>query len=181
MTPRAVRFEVAARGGTDRLSVERRPGGFWIRSDASDDEGAAVGLERLEGSEWWRLTTNGVSIPVRLRQSGGTVHVIVGAERVAVGVRRALPVPTHRSRAAVASGAVEVRAPMPGLVVATPVHPGQAVGRGRAVAIVEAMKMQMEVAAPVAGRIDEVRVRAGQEVAGEQVLVVIRVSPEGTP
>lgn len=180
MSGRAIRFEVTARGGTERLSVERRPEGLSIRSEGLDDEGTPVRLERLEGAEWWRLTTNGVSIPVRLRRVDGAVHVIVGAERVAVGVRRALPVPSRRSQTAAGGGAVEVRAPMPGLVVATPVSPGQTVDRGTAVAIVEAMKMQMEVPAPLAGRIDEVRIRAGQEVAGDQILVVIRVVPEGS-
>jgi len=48
------------------------------------------------------------------------------------------------------------------------------------VAVVEAMKMQMEVSAPAAGRIGEVRVRPGQEVAGGQVLVVVETEdPQG--
>jgi len=34
----------------------------------------------------------------------------------------------------------------------------------------------MEVTSPAAGRIEEVRVRPGQEVAGGQVLVVVRAS-----
>ncbi|MBI3997881.1 MAG: acetyl-CoA carboxylase biotin carboxyl carrier protein subunit [Armatimonadetes bacterium] len=63
---------------------------------------------------------------------------------------------------------------MPGLVVDVPVAAGAVVAQGAAVAIVEAMKMQMEVPAPAAGRVEEIRVRPGQEVAGGQVLVVIR-------
>jgi len=175
-----VGFAVAARGGAHRLDVELGPDGLRIRAATSDTEATPVRLEPLGGTEWWRLTVHGTSIPVRVRQVDGAVQVTVGAERIAVTVRRALPVPSRRSTTAVVGGTVEVRAPMPGLIITTPVDAGQTVDRGNAVAIVEAMKMQMEVPAPIAGRVEEVRVRPGQEVAGEQVLVVIRVTPEGT-
>jgi biotin carboxyl carrier protein len=74
---------------------------------------------------------------------------------------------------------VEIRAPMPGLIVETRVAAGQPVPAGAPVVIVEAMKMQMEVPAPAAGRVEEVRVRAGQEVAGGQLLAVVR--PDNPP
>ena len=180
MTRGIVRFEIAARGGLRRLDVERGPDGLWVRSMTPGTDATLVQLEPLEGTEWWRLTLNGTTIPVRLRQSDGAVHVTVGPERVGVTVRRALPIPSRRSAASAVGGSVEVRAPMPGLVVAMPLHAGQQVDRGRAVAVVEAMKMQMEVPAPAAGRVEEVRVRPGQEVVGGQILVVIRVTPEGT-
>jgi biotin carboxyl carrier protein len=181
MSAGPVTFEIAARGGTDRVSVERGPEGFLIRPAASGRGAVTLRLQPLAGAEWWRVTVGDTSIPVRLRRAEGAVHVIIGAERVTVEVRRALPVPSRRARAAAAGGAVEVRAPMPGLVITTPAQPGQLIDRGSAVAIVEAMKMQMEVPSPVAGRVDEVRVRPGQEVAGEQVLAVIRMAPEGSP
>jgi biotin carboxyl carrier protein len=65
---------------------------------------------------------------------------------------------------------------MPGLVVAVPSTGAREVQAGGVVAIVEAMKMQMEVPSPAAGRIEEIRVQPGQEVTGGQVLVVLRVS-----
>lgn len=65
---------------------------------------------------------------------------------------------------------------MPGLVASVPVAIGEPVRAGGAVAVVEAMKMQMEVASPTEGRIAEIRVRPGQEVAGGQVLVLIRIT-----
>jgi biotin carboxyl carrier protein len=175
-----VHFEVAARGGPRRIDVERGPAGLWVRSVIPGMDATPVRLEPLEGTEWWRLTVNSTTIPVRMRQADGAIHVIVGAERVAVTVRRALPVPSRRSATGAPGGSVEVRAPMPGLVVSLPLSAGQHVDQGSAVAVVEAMKMQMEVPAPTAGRVEEVRVRPGQEVAGQQILVVIRIVREGT-
>ena len=136
-----------------------------------------VRLAPLVGSAWWRLDVDGQRCDVRLQPSDGGVRVTVGAARAEVLVRRALPVPSRQARDPAAARAVEVRAPMPGLVVATPLAVGQPVAAGQAVAIVEAMKMQTEVPAPASGRIAEVRVRPGQEVAGAQVLVVLHTGP----
>lgn len=178
MTVRGARFDVSSRGAQRRMDVERRPDGLWVGQDPAEMDATRVALEPLEGTEWWRLTVNGATISVRLRQTDTGVQVTVGAERLDVAVRRALPIPSRRSAAGAAGGRVDVRAPMPGLVIATPLSPGEPVDRGKTVAVVEAMKMQMDVPAPTSGRVEDVRVRPGQEVAGEQVLVVIRVTPE---
>jgi biotin carboxyl carrier protein len=61
-------------------------------------------------------------------------------------------------------------------VVALPRAVGDLAQAGSAVAVVEAMKMQMEVPSPVAGRVEEIWVRPGQEVMGGQVLAVIDVT-----
>ncbi len=171
-------FEVGSGGQIRRLDVERKPEGLQVRRVSPAGEAARVRLEPITGSECWRLIVDGTAISVRLCAAGDSVLVTMGAERLAVAVRRALPIPSRRSATVVTGDRFEVRAPMPGLVTATPVGTGQSVEAGSAVAIVEAMKMQMEVPAPAAGRIEEVRVRPGQEVAGGQVLAVIRAAPE---
>ncbi|MGH2404960.1 MAG: acetyl-CoA carboxylase biotin carboxyl carrier protein subunit [bacterium] len=173
--------EITARGKQRRVEVfPGEPGGdaLQIILDSSD---ARVRLQPLVGSEWWRLEVDAVAIPVRLRTArtharDAAVLVTVGAARVPLEVRRWLPVGSKRSQTAGAAHRIEVRAPMPGLVTATPLAPGESVVAGAAVAVVEAMKMQMEVPAPASGRIEDVRVRPGQEVAGGQVLVVVQAS-----
>jgi len=72
-----------------------------------------------------------------------------------------------------ASHTGEVRAPMPGLLVALHVSEGAEVALGQPVIILEAMKMQMEIRAPHAGTVRQVHVAPGQEVAGGQLLVTI--------
>jgi biotin carboxyl carrier protein len=177
VTPPGARFEVSSRGAQRRLDVERRADGLWVGPVVRKMDAAHVALDPLEGTEWWRLTVNGTTISLRLRPTETGVQVTVGSERLDVVVRRALPVPSRHSAAGAAGGRVDVRSPMPGLVIATPLSPGQLVDQGKTVAVVEAMKMQMDVPAPTTGHVEEVRVRPGQEVAGEQVLVVIRVTP----
>jgi biotin carboxyl carrier protein len=145
-----------------------------------DDEAAVARLDPVAGSECWRLVVGRMSVPVRVREARGRLSVTVGAARVDLDVRRALPVASRQRASAAGTDRVEVRAPMPGLVVAIPVGRGAPVSEGTAVAVIEAMKMQMEVPAPTAGRIEDVRVAPGQEVGGGQVLVVLATSDETT-
>ena len=82
--------------------------------------------------------------------------------------------PRVRSAAGSGAGAArQVRAPMPGLVVAIQAEPGMAVVPGQPLIIMEAMKMQMEIRATHAGVVREVRVVPGQDVAGNDLLVTV--------
>lgn len=67
----------------------------------------------------------------------------------------------------------QVSAGAPALVIALHVRPGEQVGVGQLIGLLEAMKMEVAVHAPVAGTVKEVCVRAGQQVAAGDVLLVI--------
>lgn len=73
----------------------------------------------------------------------------------------------------VASGEFQLKAPMPGLIVAIPVGEGQTVGRGQNLVILESMKMQNELKSPRQGTVNRVRVKAGDSVEHNQVLVTL--------
>jgi 3-methylcrotonyl-CoA carboxylase alpha subunit len=98
--------------------------------------------------------------------------LVFDGEAVAVDVMR-----SARGRLSVPAGtttaAEQVRAPMPGLVVAIQAGPGTAVVAGQPLIIMEAMKMQMEIRAPRAGVVREIRVTPGQDVAGDDVLATL--------
>jgi biotin carboxyl carrier protein len=69
------------------------------------------------------------------------------------------------------SGAVE--AVMPGIVVKVLVEEGQPVSEGDAVLILEAMKMENEVRAEFAGRVERIHVQAGDAVeAGRELMTL---------
>jgi len=76
------------------------------------------------------------------------------------------------------SGAGEVRAPMPGLVVRVLVETGQRVEAGAGLAVLEAMKMENQIKAPATGVVAALRVGPGQAVEKGQVMVVL-APPEG--
>jgi biotin carboxyl carrier protein len=64
-----------------------------------------------------------------------------------------------------------IRAPMPGLVVAVPVEPGQSVVKGTTLVVLSAMKMQNELTSPADGTVTEILVSSGQTVDQNQVLI----------
>jgi biotin carboxyl carrier protein len=69
-------------------------------------------------------------------------------------------------------GGGQLKAPMPGLVIRVDVVAGQAVAAGASVVVLEAMKMQNELRAPIGGGVvAAVRVQPGQAVEKGQILV----------
>ncbi|MCS7001767.1 MAG: biotin/lipoyl-binding protein [Dehalococcoidia bacterium] len=66
-----------------------------------------------------------------------------------------------------------IKAPMPGLVKAVLAQPGDVVERGTRLVVLEAMKMENDLAAPESGTVKEVKVSAGDKVDQGQVLVVL--------
>jgi geranyl-CoA carboxylase alpha subunit len=72
-----------------------------------------------------------------------------------------------------ASSGSAALAPMPGKVAAVLVEQGARVSKGQPVAILEAMKMEMEIPAPRDGIVGNIRVAAGDQVKTRAVLVEI--------
>jgi pyruvate carboxylase len=66
-----------------------------------------------------------------------------------------------------------IGAPTPGVVTAVAVEQGQQVEHGQKLLVLEAMKMQSTVYAPVAGRVVRKLVDPGQTVDTKELLLVI--------
>jgi biotin carboxyl carrier protein len=74
-----------------------------------------------------------------------------------------------------------VRSPSPAVVSATFVKPGDAVAAGDALAVIEAMKMEMTVTSPVAGVVARVAVDVNGQVDAGAPLFVIGVGEDDAP
>jgi acetyl/propionyl-CoA carboxylase alpha subunit len=140
---------------------------------------ASIGGERVLPAEGWRLElddgergigrlVNGAAaIPVLVEGSGSDWVVTLHGRRIRVTVQswRDRVMAEAETAASAHHGPVDVRATLPGLIVAVGVAAGDEVEEGAALLTIEAMKMQNEVRAPRAGRVIEVAVVAGQAVA----------------
>jgi len=62
---------------------------------------------------------------------------------------------------------------MPGRVVRVMVAPGDAIEAGAVLLVLEAMKMEHAVRAPVAGTVGELHVAVGDQVEGDQTLAIL--------
>jgi acetyl/propionyl-CoA carboxylase alpha subunit len=131
----------------------------WLDADAGLarlSDGSRSELCLVEGSGMdWVVTLRGRRIPVSVR---------TWRERVLADAESA----SRRH-----DGPIEVRATLPGLVVAIAVQEGDEVQSGTTLLTIEAMKMQNEVRAPQAGRVSAVAVAAGQAVAAGAPLLRI--------
>lgn len=94
---------------------------------------------------------------------GGRNHRIVREE-----LDTDLPGGTHG-----AGGDGRIEAPMPGNIVSVKVAEGDTVAAGDAVIVLESMKMQNEITAPIAGVVRRLGCSEGQQVSFGEILAVI--------
>ena len=78
--------------------------------------------------------------------------------------------PAAAAPAASSSGGTTLKAPMPGVVLKTVAKEGSKVSSGDPVIVLEAMKMENAVGAPVSGTLVEFLVKKGDHVDGGQAL-----------
>lgn len=169
-------YTVRVSGRDHEARVQRGDGMVRVELDGRP---YLVMVDRWLGSTHYRLTVNGTPRQVIVRRMAEAWLVAVGIEQYRVQVARTLPIPRRGATAASSTRSWQVTAPMPGLVVSVEVQLGGRVEQGRPVAVMEAMKMQMEIRAHAPGRVAAVHVRAGQEVAGGAALVTMEPSEPG--
>ncbi|KQT90693.1 acetyl/propionyl-CoA carboxylase subuit alpha [Marmoricola sp. Leaf446] len=127
------------------------------------------------GPERWQVVVEhgGVSHPVEVTLHGDLVPHAVDVD-AAAGHLALVALPRFVDPADVlAEGSL--LAPMPGTVVGVPVAEGAQVAAGDPVVVLEAMKMQHTIKAPVDGVVTDL-VAAGQQVAAGDVLAVVSTS-----
>ena len=122
-----------------------------------------------------RLTNGQSSRPVIVEGAGSEWFITLAGRRIPVSVQtwRERVLAEARGAAADSGAPVDIRATLPGLVVAIGVADGDEVEEGASLLTIEAMKMQNEVRAPRAGRIAAVGVSVGQPVATGVLLLRI--------
>jgi acetyl-CoA/propionyl-CoA carboxylase biotin carboxyl carrier protein len=130
----------------------------------------------------------GAGEPVRARARRDGADLLVGSRRYAIardgdvlwlgrdGASWALTEAEFLVGASAGGAAASggpVKSPMPGTVLVVRAAQGDEVTAGQALFVVEAMKMEHTVTAPVDGVLAEVHVQAGQQVALNQVLAAV--------
>lgn len=81
-------------------------------------------------------------------------------------------------------GSGEIKAPIPGVIVSIPVKEGEAVKKGQTIIILEAMKMQSEIASPFDAKIGKIFVKERSPInEGDLMMTLVGadVKPSATP
>ncbi len=107
-------------------------------------------------------------------RDGDMIHVDVDGQSVEFALAEPPTVEWAVAHAATAdAGASVLTAPMPGRVIAVRSTEGQSVRAGEIVVVIEAMKMEHAVVAPIDGTVERVSVREGDQVERGAVVAEI--------
>ncbi len=160
------------RSSEEDLPVEVRPDGKDWTVRIADAEFPLQALQARDGS--WLVDTHqgrrrlwvSVHGDERLVFCDGRVH------------RLRVPDPEQGEETEDPGSGPNLVAEMPGKIVKTLVAAGESVEAGQALVLIESMKMETELLAPVNGRVDTVHVTDGQLVAQGDALVDIQPAEE---
>jgi biotin carboxyl carrier protein len=168
-----MKFWVSLEGHDAEVDFHTEGDRLWVEIEGRRLE---ADFRRLPDGEVYSLLIEGRSHEVRVSPVGQVLEITLDGATVPVEVRHPLEKFVQSTQAAHHAAVGEiVAAPMPGLVVALKVKPGDVVRAGQAVAVVEAMKMQNELAARHDGVVREVLVAERASVSAGQALV--RLAP----
>lgn len=164
-----MRWVVRGGGSSHDIEVEKRGNEFSVEIDGQRHD---LELVRLDGAvASLRFPATGRSLQITYHEGAN------GSWRVTVGQREFdLEVLTPAEAVEAVSAARDIgpsrlTAPIPGKVVAVKVAPGDAVEPGQALIVLEAMKMENELAADQKGKVAAIHVAAGDTVEGGELLV----------
>ena len=123
----------------------------------------------------YRITVEGKTYEMDVELIGANGAAVQPVAKVAAPVAsapKAAPAPVAAKPAEVGSGSVV--APMPGTILKVLKATGDAVKTGEVVLILEAMKMENEITAPVDGTIGSLNLTEGSTVAGGDLLFDVK-------
>lgn len=167
--------------GERELDLEVRVTGAHLEVDAGGRK-LAADFRPLPGGEVYSLLIDGRVHEVSVEETNGACSVTLHGQRHRVLVRHPLEKTLREVRRHAPAAAAEVvESPIPGLVVAIKVKPGDRVLPGQAVAVVEAMKMQNELTAVVGGIVTAVHVEERRTVEAGQKLVSLEPAEGNSP
>jgi len=121
-----------------------------------------------------KVIVNGEEFEVELDQDGDIWKAVVEGQTFEITVPDSGPAPKQRrSSGGKSKKSGKVTANIPGKVVTVEVSIGDEVAEGQVVMILEAMKMQNEIQAPVSGTVTEIHCEEGQSIEANVPLLVI--------
>ncbi len=135
-----------------------------------------IDFESVSGQPVYSLIVDGKSHESYVQQTDDTWQVLLRGRLYPVTVEDERE---KRLRAAAGGGVAEsgeynLKAPMPGLVVAIPVAEGEEVKKGQVLLILESMKMQNELKSPRDGKVNRIKVKPGESVEQKQPLLSVQ-------
>jgi biotin carboxyl carrier protein len=134
-----------------------------------------VDFESISGQPVYSLLIDGKSFEAYVYEHEDEWQVLL------LGQQYPVKVEDERAKRLASAGSVQrqesdefqLKAPMPGLVVAIAVEEDQQIEKGQVLVILESMKMQNELKSPRAGKVERIKTKVGESVEQRQVLLTV--------
>ena len=128
------------------------------------------------------VTVNGKKFEVEVEKVGGAARSLSRqpaerGERTVAAAAPVAPAPVATPAPVAASttvGGVTITSPMPGSILDVKVNIGDKVKYGQTLAVLEAMKMENDIPATQDGEVAEIKVKKGDIVETDAVLIVLK-------
>ena len=121
-----------------------------------------------------KVIVDGTEFEVDIEQEGNTFTATVEGREFKIEVPEApQATPKRATRGGKKKKSGKISANIPGKIVTLEVALGDPVSEGQVVLILEAMKMQNEITAPIAGIVVEIHCEEGQSIEANVPLVII--------
>ncbi len=165
-----MKYFIQVNGRQHEVDVMERLGELKV---AVDGKPLDLSYEEVDTLGQVALLSEGKSYGVSIEGDMSKASVVIAGHLYAVEIEDERERAAHAAERAASKGGGLVKAIMPGIVVKLMVKEGEIVEAGQALLILEAMKMQNEIAAVAAGKIKTIHVREREAVAGGARLVTI--------
>ncbi len=133
-------------------------------------------LIQLNANNFFLLSRDRHNLALHLEAQEGNTYAVIAAGRRVIAQVESWRGGRKVVKAAEASTANQLRAPMPGLVASILVNEGDRVEKGQVLVRQESMKMQMELRAPVAGKVVKIAIQPQTQV--EKGALLVEIQPE---
>ena len=156
----------------EHYEVDVQVDGAGVRATIGEDS-RHIDVATLVDGRAYSLVMNGRSVDIGAEENGDSLDLLIGGSRYATEVLGEREYLARSIREETEGGDTSVRAVMTGILREMRVAPGDEVVAGQVLFILEAMKMENEVKAEVAGVVGAIHGETGTTVEQGDVIVEI--------
>jgi biotin carboxyl carrier protein len=163
-----VRYQVTVEGRA--FDIEVTPDGqVWVNNHPLN-----VDLESIDGLPLYSLLVDHRSYEAHVEtEENGDQQVVVAGRPYRASMKGESPRSAQVTRRQQDEGPTEISAPLPGWLVDVRVAEGESIEEGDVVAVLESMKMHLELRTAQAGIVRSLTANVGREVSQGEVLAII--------
>lgn len=134
-----------------------------------------IDFRSVVGQSVYSLIVNGKSYEALVQPTEEGLEVLLHGQlfQVSIEDERQRRLRQSTGTQAVRRGEFHLKAPMPGLIITVQVREGQEVKKGDRMIVLESMKMQNEISSPTDGTVRSLRIKPGDNVDQNQVLLTL--------